>query len=141
MLVASALGENDHPRWPEWHPSDIAEGVGRWFWAVLFGVALGGVPLVIYWMHCGDIDWLDWIVFIDLIMLSIGYSQMALAAALLHENLIAANPVTVSLAIVRIGWEYLRPCLVAAIALVLDAFAVWSQLYEMQSMWIERVAI
>ena len=35
MLVSSALGENDHPRWPEWHPSDISEGVFRWFWAGL----------------------------------------------------------------------------------------------------------
>ena len=41
VLVASSLGENDHPRWPEWHPSDIAEGIGRWFWAGLFGIALG----------------------------------------------------------------------------------------------------
>ena len=31
MLVSTALGENDHPRWPEWHPSEISEGIGRWF--------------------------------------------------------------------------------------------------------------
>jgi hypothetical protein len=141
MLVSSALGENDHPRWPEWHPSDIAEGVGRWFWASLFGAALGGVPLVIYWMNCGDVDWFDWVVFIDLIMLAVGYAQMALTAALLHDNIMAANPVTVFLAIFRIGREYLRPCLVAAIALVLAGFASWCLLYEMPTFWIEGVAI
>ena len=108
MLVASALGENDHPRWPEWHPSDIAEGVGRWFWAGLIGGALGGIPLVFYWKYCGEIDWFDWFVMIDLILLAVGYSQMALAAALLHENILAVNPVTVFQAIFRIGWEYLR---------------------------------
>ena len=27
VLVASSLGENDHPSWPEWHPADIAEGI------------------------------------------------------------------------------------------------------------------
>src|SRR5262249_53013012 len=117
MLVASALGENDHPRWPEWHPSDIAEGAGRWFWAGLFGAVLGGIPLVIYWMHCGDIDWLDWVVFLDLIVLAVAYAQMGLAAALLHDSILAANPVTVIQAIFRIGWAYLRPCLVAAVAL------------------------
>ena len=56
VLVSSALGENDHPDWPEWHPADIAEGICRWFWAALFGVAIGGGPLALYWMHCGDID-------------------------------------------------------------------------------------
>src|SRR5262249_12469990 len=112
MLVASALGGNDHPRWPEWRPSDIAEGVGRWFWAAVFGGAIGGVPLVLYWMQCGDIDWLDWIVFFELILISIGYALMALSAALLHDSLIAANPITVLAAIVRLGWGYLRPCLV-----------------------------
>jgi hypothetical protein len=141
MLVASALGENDHPRWPEWHPSDIAEGIGRWFWAGVFGAVIGGVPLVIYWLHCGDIDWVDWVVFIDLIMLAVGYAQMALAAALLHENIMAANPVTVLLAVFRTGWDYLRPCLVATLALILAGLGGWSLLYQMPTMWIEGLAI
>ncbi len=119
MLVSSALGENDHPRWPEWHPSEISEGIGRWFWAGLFGGALGGIPLVYYRMHCGEIDWFDLFVFLNLITLGVGYAQMALAAALLHDNIIAANPVTVFLAIFRIGWDYLRPCLVAVLVMVL----------------------
>ncbi len=109
VLVASSLGENDHPRWPEWHPSDIAEGIGRWFWAGLFGLAVGGGPLVLYWMHRGDVGLLDWIVLIGLITLGVGYAQMALAASLLHDNIVAANPVTVFAAIGRIGWDYLRP--------------------------------
>ena len=33
ILVASAMGENDHPRWPEWHPAEISEGIARWVWA------------------------------------------------------------------------------------------------------------
>ena len=118
VLVASSLGENDHPRWPEWHPSDISEGIGRWFWAGLFGIALGGGPLVLYWMHRGDMGLLDWVVLIGLIMVGVGYAQMALAASLLHDNIVAANPVTVIRPIARIGWDYLRPCLVAALALV-----------------------
>ena len=37
---------------------------------------------------------------------------MALAAALMHETILAANPVTVLLAVFRMGWAYLVPCLV-----------------------------
>jgi len=141
MLVSSALGENDHPRWPEWHPSEITEGIGRWFWAGLFGGALGGIPLVYYRMHCGEIDWFDLFVFLSLITLGVGYAQMALAAALLHDNITAANPVTVFLAIFRIGWDYLRPCLVAVLVMVLAGAAAWSLIYQMPTMWLEGLAL
>jgi hypothetical protein len=141
MLVASSSGENDHPRWPEWQPQDISEGLGRWIWAILFGVALGGFPVLVYWVYCGQIDWLDGIVFLDLILVGTGFAQMALAAALMHDSLIAANPVTVLAAIFRIGWDYAVPCLVASIALVLAGLGVWGLLYRMPKMWMEAVAL
>jgi hypothetical protein len=141
VLVASSLGENDHPRWPEWHPSDISEGIGRWFWAGMLGVALGGGPLLLYWMHHGDMGLLDWVVVISLIVVGVGYAQMALAASLLHDNIVAANPVTVITAIARIGWDYLRPCLVSALALVLAGMGLWAMLFRIPTMWAEGLAI
>jgi hypothetical protein len=141
VLVSSAMGENDHPRWPEWQPSDISEGICRWFWAALFGVMLGGIPIAFYWFHCGTIDWFDWFVFGELIMFGAGYAQMALAAALLHENIIAANPITVISSIFRLGVAYLRPCLVASITLGLSGLGVWGLFYKLPSMWMEAVAL
>jgi hypothetical protein len=133
MLVASALGEDDHPRWPEWHPHEISEGLVRWLWAGLFGLALGGFPLVVYWVHCGPVDRFDRVVCAELVILGVGYAQMALAASLLHDSLIAANPYTVLRAIVRIGWDYVQPCLVSGVALLLVAGASWAVLFEMSS--------
>jgi hypothetical protein len=141
VLVASSMGENDHPRWPEWHPSDIAEGMGRWFWAGLFGIVLGGGPLALYWLHRGDMGLLDWVMVIGLTVLGVGYAQMALAASLLHDNIIAANPVTVFMAVARIGWDYLRPCLVAALALVMAGTSLWAMLYRVPTKWAEGLAI
>jgi len=141
VLVSSAMGENDHPRWPEWHPSDISEGICRWFWAALFGVAIGGFPVALYWEHCGDIDWFDWVVFIELMMMGAGYTLMALSASLLHENIIAANPFTVVAAIIRIGWDYLRTCLVASVALFLAGLALWGLVYKMPAMWVEALSL
>ena len=92
-------------------------------------------------MHCGEIDWFDLFVFLNLITLAVGYALMALAAALLHDNIIAANPITVFLAIFRIGWDYLRPCLVAVLLLVLAGLGVWGLLYQMPTMWLEGLAI
>jgi len=141
VLVSSALGENDHPGWPEWHPADIAEGICRWLWAALFGAAIGGGPIALYWLHRGDVRWFNWIVIAMLTMLGAGYAQMALAASLLHENIIAANPVTVGAGFLRIGWGYLRPCLMASLALALAVLGVWGLLYRMPRMWMEAVAL
>lgn len=141
ILVASSLGENDHPRWPEWQPSDISEGICRWFWAAVFGVVIGGFPVALYWEHCGDIDLFDWVVFIELAMIGAGYTLMALSASLLHDNIIAANPYTVIAAIFRIGWDYLRTCLVASVALFLAGLALWGLVYKMPAVWAEALSL
>ena len=141
VLVASAMGENDHPRWPEWHPSEISEGLGRWLWALLFGVAIGGLPVVAYWGYVQRIDWLRGFVFVDLVLLGTAFAQMALAAALMHDTIIAANPITVFIAILRVGWGYVVPCLVASVALVLGGLGVYGLLFRMPRMWMEAVAL
>ncbi len=66
---------------------------------------------------------------------------MALAASLLHENIFAANPVTVVVAILRIGWTYLRPCVLAGAALSCAVLGVWGLLYKLPRMWMEAVAL
>ena len=141
VLVSSSLGENDHPSWPEWHPADIAEGIFRWIWAAIAGLLIGAVPLVLYWYYCGEIDVFDCVVFSTLIMLAAGFAQMALAAAMLHENIVAANPITVVAAVVRIGWAYLWPCFMAGIALAFTVFGVFLLLYKMPMMWMEALAL
>ena len=134
LFVASALGEPDHPRWPEWDPHEIAEGLGRWLWAALFGLVLAGFPVVAYWRVCGDIDWFDRVVFFDLIILGAGYALMALAASLLHDSLVAANPVTVVGAIVQIGFDFLMPCLIGGLCLVLASAALYGVLFQVASL-------
>jgi hypothetical protein len=129
VLVANTLGESDHPDWPEWDRYQILEGLGRLCWAVIIGVAVGGIPALIYWINCGDIDWIDAIIFVELVALGAGYAQMALIAALVHENILAANPYTVIQAIFRMGWSYLIPCVVTAVALTLAALALAGVLF------------
>lgn len=136
MLVASALGEPDHPRWPEWDRHEIAEGLGRWIWAAVFGIVLAGVPVVAYWKVCGDIDWFDRVIFFDLIVLGAGYAVVALAASLLHDSLAAANPFTVLAAIVQIGFDFVMPCLAAGLSLVIAAAALYGVLFRMPSIMV-----
>ena len=121
VMLDSANGEEHHPRFPTWNRVEIIEELGRWIWATLMGVLIGGFPAVLFWVHCGDVDPLDWFILFDLVILGVAYAQMALMAALFHESLIAANPVTVLTSIGRIGWNYLTPCLVTAGSLVVTA--------------------
>ena len=128
VLTSSALEEEDHPRFPIWNRVEILEELGRWVWAGLMGLAIGGLPAVAFWVHCGDLDWLDWFFFLDLVVLGLAYAQMALVAALFHNSILAANPVTVVRSIARIGWDYLGPCLITTILLLIATLAWWAVL-------------
>jgi hypothetical protein len=141
MFVASALGEPDHPRWPDWDRQEISQGLGRWIWAGIFGLALGGFPVVVYWLNCGDIDWFDRVIFADLVILGVGYALMALAASLLHDSLAMANPITVLPAIAHVGWDYVMPCLTGGISLMLAAGALWCVLFQIVSMKLAVAAL
>ena len=141
VLVASAVGENDHPRWPEWHPSEISEGIGRWAWAVLFGAAMIVLPAFGCWKYFGKANWLSGIVMGSLFLVGTGIAQMALAAALVHETIVAANPFTVGVAIIRIGWRYAIPSVVGSVALASVVLGIYGLLFRLPKMWMEAVSL
>jgi hypothetical protein len=120
VLASSALGEVHNPRWPDWELSAIWFGLGRWLWAGLIGGVIGGCPAVAYWVYCGDIDLFDAIILSELLALGAVYALMALLASVLHEDLLAANPVTVVGAILKVGFSYARPCLVCGFAVLVS---------------------
>lgn len=124
FLVSSALGEVYHPRLPEWEFFSIVRGLARWLWAALVGFAVGGMPALVYWLNCGDLDLFDRIVLGELAALGMAYVLMAMTAALLHDDLRAANPITVVQAIRCVGWTYIRPCLLAGGVIALLFFAI-----------------
>jgi hypothetical protein len=74
-----------------------------------------------YWITCGEIDLFDKIVLVDLLLPGMAYAQMGLLATLIHESPLAANPVTVTRSIIRLGWSYVAPCAeTAAIVVVMS---------------------
>jgi hypothetical protein len=123
VLTSSAFGEPLPPRAP-----NLEEGVfrvlGRWFWAILSGVLLGFAPAIVYWINCGEINWLDRIMFANLAAVGAAYAQMALLASLLHDDPLAANPVTVFRAMYRVGWDYAGVCFMSGAFLVFMAFSL-----------------
>ena len=118
VFVTSALGELNQPRPPGWELGEIARGLSRWFWALLIGGVIGFMPPLIYWIYCGEVDLLDRIVLFDLIAPGMAYAQMALLACLMYDSPLAANPVTVIRAILRVGWPYFMPCLLTGVTML-----------------------
>lgn len=106
VLTSSAFGEALPPRLPNVQDEGVVRVLGRWFWAIVAGFGLGVVPAVAYWINCGEVDWMDRLMFANLAAIGAAYAQMALLAALLHDDPLAANPITVGKAILRIGWDY-----------------------------------
>ena len=119
VVVSSCLGDPALPRSASWLPADAFAGWGRWILAGLFGGVAGGFPALAYWVRCGDVDWLDRVVLLDLALPGLAYAQMALVVALLHESAWAVvQPVLIARAIRTAGRAYLGPCLVTGTALV-----------------------
>ena len=128
-------------RWPAWDTHEIAEGLGRWVWAVLTGFVLGGFPAVVYWVHCGEIDAVDRIIFLDLLGIGLAYALMALAAAILHENILSANPASVVTAIGRVGWDYVGPCMLSLFGIATTALAWWAVLFHAPSVEVGAIGL
>jgi hypothetical protein len=119
VLITSVAGEVRHPRWSAIDPYGIMRGIWRWFWAFLIGGVLGLFPAVWYWIRCGKVDMLDWVVLVDLIVPGVAYGQMALVASLLFDDPLGANPITVGQALWRVGLRSLRSALVVSAAVML----------------------
>ena len=122
VLISSALGETLPPRTPHFGEEDVLRVLGRWFWGCIIGVGVGAVPALAYWIYCGEIDWADRLMFINLTALGAAYAQMALLAVLLHDDPIAANPVTVLRTIYKVGWNYAGVCFLSGAFLVSIVF-------------------
>jgi hypothetical protein len=132
VLASSALGDVHNPRWPDWEWSAVVFGLGRWLWAGLIGGVVGGIPALAYWVQCGDIDLFDAMILGELSAVGAVYALMALLVSVLHEDILAANPLTVLGAIVRVGWSYAVPCLVCG-AMVVIAGTILAAMHKAES--------
>ncbi len=132
VLTSSSFGEPMPPRSPTWSGDEVFRILGRWFWALFAGVAVGFVPAVAYWIQCGELDWSDHFMLFNLYVVGVAYSQMALLAALLHDDPFAANPITVIRALRHVGFDYVFLSLLTAFWVIAVVFA-FARIQEVQS--------
>jgi hypothetical protein len=116
VFLSSATGDGRHPRWPDLDLWELVRTVIQWAWVLLAGVLVGGVPAWMFLSSCEEPQPLDWIAFGGLLAAGAFYAEVAFVALLLFDDLMAANPVTVGLAVWRTGPSFLRPLALAVVA-------------------------
>ena len=141
VFVASAMGESMHPSWPMWDIPAILEGLGRWLWAALMGMVTGAFPVILFWVNAGDLSPLEWVILIELLAIGVAYAQMALASSLLHDSLLAAHPAAVLRSIGRLGWDALKPSLLASTVLGLTGLAFYLALFRVPNVGASALAL
>jgi hypothetical protein len=96
VLAAAAVGAPPDIRFRERESGQVIPGTARWLVCLL----AGPVPLLLlgiyYWIWCGDLDLLDWLILAELSFGAVGYGLFALLAVTRSERLRDANPVQVA---------------------------------------------
>ena len=91
-LAAAAAGEVKRVRWPGNDLGLAFRSLCRWVFAFLTGPVLGAAAAFFYWLHCGELTWLDGVILAELGVLTLGCWVLAVAAAGRRDRTLDANP-------------------------------------------------
>jgi hypothetical protein len=136
VLVSSAMGETAPPRSPDRNFEGFFRGLSPWLISLVLGVPPSLAPIVSYLYKLpSKADFSGWIA-LGCGLLGLPYLAMALMLSFIHDNVLAAMPWNVIIAILRVFFSFMRRCLAVAgvllvgigafaLALVLRAHAFW----------------
>lgn len=124
VLVFSAMGDTVPPRTPDRNFDGFFSGLSPWFVWVALGGSVGSLPLVVYgfYQHFAALEW-SWPLALLLFLLGFPYVVMALLISFLHDHALAANPLNVTSAMLRLGSSFFLLCAFALGTLALGAAA------------------
>jgi hypothetical protein len=125
VLKGAVAGDVPNVVWPGRHILTTLRYAGRWLFCFLAGpVALAGIA-VDYWIHCGDPDFWDRLILIELGVAAVGYWLFAVLAVTRTDRLRDANPWRVAELVRGLGY---RSAVAVAIASALAWINGWLML-------------
>jgi hypothetical protein len=124
VLVFSAMGDTMPPRTPDRNFDGFFSGLSPWFVWLAMGVSVGMLPLAGYglYQHSAALEW-SWPLASLLLSVGFPYVVMALLISFLHDHALAANPLNVLSAILRLGSSFFLLCAFSLGTLALGAAA------------------
>jgi hypothetical protein len=124
VVAATASGDARYVVTPGSDPRFILRTAFVWMVCFLAGpVLVAGVGLF-YWIRCGDPDFVDWLILIQLGVVGIGYWLLALLAVARRYRILDATPMQVAALIELLGYRALVGAVIGAAIILGNAFAV-----------------
>ncbi len=114
VLNGAVRGDPPAVCWPGRYIDVALRFTGRWTFCFLAGPAPVAMVAVLYWIYCGELEFLDWIILAQAGVFVVSYFLFALLAVSRSQRLYDANPVRVAQLVQSLGYR-------AAILIVLTS--------------------
>jgi hypothetical protein len=131
VFASSTAGEAGLVRWPG---ADLAQVFGSgltFFTAFLAGPVVPAVVAVIFWLHAGDLAWVDQLILVELGLVTASWWILAVLAAEEEGWLGAINPAAMARHARRLGWRGWLTVVLAAAAQVVYVWLAVGALEEL----------
>jgi hypothetical protein len=128
VLASAMAGEVGTIGWPGRDFVLALKSGARWLMCFLAGPAIPAGLSVLYWIHAGELAFLDWLILVELNILAVSAWFLLLLAANQHARLRDANPLRVLELIQRLGHR-------------LVAWAVFAAVVVLAHGWLASVAL
>jgi hypothetical protein len=115
VLAAAMAGESRNVRWPGRDLALIVRSFLAWLVAFLSATAPLAAIGFYYWLYCGDLQVVDWIILAEMGIVGSGYWLLAVVAVARGERLRYANPWRVAELAERLGWRSLVAAVMAGL--------------------------
>jgi hypothetical protein len=115
VLAASMAGEARHVYWPGNDLLLIVRSFAAWVLAALSAPIPMALIGFYYWLYCGDLHVVDWIILIELGLFGAGYWLLAVLAVSRRERLRDLNPWRVAELAELLGWRTFVAALMAGL--------------------------
>jgi hypothetical protein len=115
VLASGMAGESRYVRWPGRSLALVYRSLLAWLLAFLSAPAPLAAIGFYYWLYCGDLQLVDWIILIEMGIVGSGYWLLAVLAVTRSERLRDANPWRVAELAERLGWRSLIAAVMAGV--------------------------
>jgi hypothetical protein len=103
VLISALAGELKQIRWPQRRADLIFKSGLAWLACFLAGPVLPAAAGLFYWIHGGDFAPVDWMILVELLIVSVGYWLFAILSVGQQASLTGLDPVRVASLMSRLG--------------------------------------
>jgi hypothetical protein len=114
VFTFAAHGQVRNTSWPERNLGMALQSAVIWLICFLAGPALLAGAAVLFWLHCGDPAFVDWLILGELFFLAVGWWLFALVAVFERRRLADLQPPRVARVIARLNYRALIAAVLAA---------------------------